>query len=173
MKIVDTLSKKEIIELLGKCWMTHEAMWFYQCFKKFGIEKVNEINQAAMHSLVPIEMERLKKAYGFDKERFETFDELKQFLLATAELLVPDFMNVTFSFPRENVIHWEFNEKQCFGYNGVMMIGAIDKYQCGPLWRIKCWFDYLNIPSEFDPPLGKCMMPEKGKCSGDIQLGFE
>jgi hypothetical protein len=170
MELVEKLSKKEIIELLGKCWMTHEAMWFYHCVSNFGIKKVNEINRAAMGSLVPIEMERFKKAYGFEKERFETFDELQRFLEATAEFLVPDFMNVSFSFPEKNKLHWEFNEKKCFAYNGVMMLGEIEDYVCGPLYRIKCWLDYLDIKHEFTPQFGKCLMHTTGACKGDITL---
>lgn len=33
------LQKNELKELLNKGWMTHDAMWFYNCLQEFGIER--------------------------------------------------------------------------------------------------------------------------------------
>ena len=33
------LEKNELKELLNKNWMTHDAMWFYNCLQECGIEK--------------------------------------------------------------------------------------------------------------------------------------
>jgi len=40
---VNLLEKDELKELLIKCWMSHDGMWFYHCLQKFGIEQANEI----------------------------------------------------------------------------------------------------------------------------------
>ncbi len=77
MKLIEKLTKKEIAELLGKCWMTHDGMWFYQCFNELGIESANKLNKAAIRSLAPIEIERFREALGLRKEQLETFAELK------------------------------------------------------------------------------------------------
>jgi len=38
----------ELTDLLNRCWMTHDGMWFYHCFQEFGIEKANYLNKAAI-----------------------------------------------------------------------------------------------------------------------------
>ena len=45
------LETKELKELLIKCWMTHDAMWFYHCLQECGIEKTNRINRAAVKAV--------------------------------------------------------------------------------------------------------------------------
>ena len=39
---------KDLKELLVKCWMTHDAMWFLHTLNDGGIEKANKINKAAI-----------------------------------------------------------------------------------------------------------------------------
>ena len=62
--MAEQLTKKELIEILGKCWMTHDGMWFYNTFMEYGMESANRINKAAIKSLAPIEIHRLKKTDG-------------------------------------------------------------------------------------------------------------
>ena len=71
------LETKELKELLIKCWMTHDAMWFYHCFQECGIEKTNRINRAAVKAVAAVESRRLKKAIGADQ--FEAFSEFWEF----------------------------------------------------------------------------------------------
>jgi hypothetical protein len=172
MKLVDKLSKKEITDLLGRCWMTHDGMWFYNCLIELGIENANKLNKAAIQSLAPIEVKRFKQALEIEKDKTETFEEFKYFFSGAAELLIPDFMNSHWSFPEENVMHWEFSEKKCFAYNGISMIGAIDEYECGVIFRIKCWLDSLNIKYGVTPAIDTCVVPREGNCSGDFRLFF-
>ena len=86
------LQKEEIIDLLNRCWMTHDGMWFYHCLKNFGIEKANELNKAAIKSLAPVEIDRITKALGLEK-RIENFQEFKDFFAAASPLFIPAFMN--------------------------------------------------------------------------------
>ena len=64
MKVIEQLANKEIAELLGKCWMTHDGMWFYHCFNELGIERANKLNKSAIRSLAPIEIARFREALG-------------------------------------------------------------------------------------------------------------
>jgi hypothetical protein len=52
---------------MGKDWLTHEGMWFYHTCREFGIEKSNEVNKAAIKSLVPIEMDKMKRLLGITR----------------------------------------------------------------------------------------------------------
>ena len=75
MRTTAQLNLKEITDLLHKGWMSTDGMWFYHCLKEFGIEKANRLNKAAIQSLAPLEMKRLKKLLGI--EQIETFEEFK------------------------------------------------------------------------------------------------
>jgi hypothetical protein len=45
---IASLETGQLKELLNKGWMTHDAMWFYNCLQEVGIEKTNKINRAAV-----------------------------------------------------------------------------------------------------------------------------
>ena len=47
MSALDRIDKKEIRDLLGKGWLTHDGMWFYHAYKELGIEKANPVTQKA------------------------------------------------------------------------------------------------------------------------------
>ena len=59
--------------------MTHDSMWFSHCTREFGIDKANKLNKAAIKSLAPIEVKRIKTALGIKKQPIETFEELSTF----------------------------------------------------------------------------------------------
>jgi hypothetical protein len=164
----EQLNLKEIMELLHKGWMTHDAMWFYHCLNEFGIAKANQLNKAAIKSLAPLEMQRIKKALGMEK--IETFEEFKLLLSGACGLLVADFMNATMSFQVKNILHWEFKPQKCFAYKGMQNLGVIDEYECGVIYRIECWIDSLEIKYSVNPQIRKCLMRVQGNCSGDFCL---
>ena len=169
MRSVQHISQKEIIDLLGKCWMTHDGMWFFHCLQEFGITATNKINKSAIQSLASIEIKRIMHILEIEKN-IENFDEFKLFFMQASKLMVPDFMNVSFSFPEQNRMTWTFRQGKCFAYEGIKRLGAIDTYECGVLFRIKCWLEALEIDSRFDPEIDKCNMHFTGKCSGKICL---
>ena len=171
MKSSDTITKKETIDFLNKCWMTHDGMWFFHCLQEFGIEATNKINKSAIKSLSSVELKRIKDILGFEKD-IESFEKFRLFFIEAAKLMIPDFMNIRFSFPEENKMTWGFNQGKCFAYEGVNRVGAIDKYECGVLYRIKCWLEELGIEHKFSPEIDRCHMHQKGDCSGYIQLFF-
>lgn len=169
MKPVKNISQKETIELLNKCWMTHDGMWFFHCLQKLGIEETNRINKSAIKSLSSIEIERIKNMLGFNTA-IENNDDFIHFFKKASSFIIPDFMNVTFGYSEHNKITWEFAKEKCFAYVGVKRLGVIDKYECGVLYRIKCWLEALGINYKFAPESDLCLMHHKGYCSGEIQL---
>lgn len=166
------LKKEEIVDLLQRCWMSHDGMWFFHCLKEFGIEKANRLNKAAIKSLAPMEISRIKDALGFRKEKIEDFQELKDFLAPVSELFMPSFMNVSISFPEENVLHWEFVPNNCFAFKGIKRIGVIDQYECGVIYRLSCWFDNLGLNWHITPEIKDCLMLKDGMCSGRFNFVF-
>jgi hypothetical protein len=164
-----SLGKNELQELLNKCWMTHDAMWFYHCLEEFGIEKTNRINKAAIRSLAAIEIKRYQKALGID--RFENFYEFKVFFKKVMEIVSGKFMKYRFNLAEENRIHAEW--ESCFAYEGMKRLGVADRYECGIMFRIEIWFDTLGIPYEVEPHVTGCMMHIDGQCYRDYRFFFE
>ena len=169
MRKAEKISKKETVDLLNKCWMTHDGMWFFHCLQEFGIEAANRLNKSAIKSLSTIEIGRVKKALETDNQ-IKNFSEFRSFFCEAAKLMIPAFMNVTFDYPEENQMAWNFSSGKCFAYAGIERIGVIDKYECGVLYRIKCWLDALGIKHKFDPENTRCNMHHGGNCSGYINL---
>jgi hypothetical protein len=169
LRLVKNISQKDTVDLLNKCWMTHDDMWFFHCLQEFAIEATNKINKSAIKSLSSIEIQRIKNTLGVDKT-IDHYDDFRMFFVEASKLMIPDFMNVTFSYPEENKMAWEFDEGKCFAYTGIKRIGVIDKYECGVLYRIKCWLEELGIKHRFNPEIDQCLMHHSGNCSGEIQL---
>ena len=163
-----SLKKKELKELLIKNWMTHDRMWFYHCFKEWGIAKTNIINKAAVRSMAMIEIKRIKKA--LEIEQIETFERFKGFMDDVCNIVKADFMKFEYNFPSDNACHIEM--QKCFAYDGIKKIGAIDKYQCGIFERFKGWFEGLGIEYTVNIQIGSCMMDSDGKCFRDFDLKF-
>jgi hypothetical protein len=170
--VLNKIGKREIRDLLGKGWLTHDGMWFYHTYQEFGIEKANKLNKAAIRSLAPIEIKRVKKALGIGGEKIGTFEELKDFMLEALEMTLPNsvFERFRFRASSKDLLHWEWESGECFAYKGMKQIGIIDGYRCGVIYRIECWLEALEIKYSIDPKIDKCMMHEKGACLGDIRV---
>jgi hypothetical protein len=166
---MNAVDRKEQKELLNKCWMTHDAMWFAHCLSEIGIEKTNKINRAAVRSMALIEAKRVTKALGIRK--IDTFEDFKKFYEGAMELVMPDFMDFKCTFPEHNLVHLEWGN--CFAYNGVKQIGVIDQYQCGIFTRIDGWLDSLAIEYSVTPHVEGCMMYTDGKCFRDYKLALQ
>lgn len=172
MGVLDGIEKTEIRNLLGKGWLTHDGMWFYNTCHALGIEKANELNKAAIKSQAPIEIDRMKRLLKIDREKLETFDGVMKFMLAALELTLPDsvFKKLHFSAPSSNLIRWKWERLQCFAYKGMKQIGVIDGYRCGVMYRIECWLEALGARYAMQPVIEGCLMHETGACEGDIQV---
>ena len=172
MGVLDGIKKTEIRDLLGKGWLTHDGMWFYHTCNEFGIEKANTLNKAAIKSLAPIEVDRMRRLLGIVREGFETIDELMKFMQPALELTLPDsvFKKFRFTAPAGNLICWKWESLQCFAYKGMKQIGIIDGYRCGVMYRIECWLEALGVGYSVQPVIEGCLMHEKGACEGEIQV---
>ncbi|MDD5712124.1 MAG: DUF6125 family protein [Smithellaceae bacterium] len=164
-----SLDEKELKELLIKCWMTHDAMWFYNCVKECGIEQTNRINRAAVKGVAAVEIKRLRKALGVEK--IETFAEFWQFFQTAMSTFTGEFMKYSFATPEKNRIRGAWH--QCFAYDGIKALGAIDDYECGIMDRIEGWFEALGIKYDVEPKVVKCMMHTLGRCYRDYTFFFE
>lgn len=172
MKRVDDVDREELKNFLGKGWLTHDGAWFYHACLDCGMEKANVLNRKAIETLAAIEMVRAKKVLGASEEDLATFEVLLDFLLASLRLILPASVlsRASFTSPAANVLRWEWEDGQCFAYKGMKRIGVIDDYVCGVIYRIECWFKNLGIPCEVEPKIEKCIMHERGNCSGRFVL---
>ncbi len=170
MKTLQQISPEKIRDYLAKGWLTHDGMWLYNAITSLGIEKANVLNRAAIRSMAPLEMQRTMKILGITRESIVSFEDLTGFLIKALELLLPASILDQFhtSIAAPDVMRWEWEQEGCFAYKGVKMIGCIDRYACGVIFRIKCWLDALGVEHRIDPSPDSCMMHEKGYCRGDI-----
>ncbi|VFQ45446.1 DUF6125 family protein [Desulfoluna butyratoxydans] len=169
MRSLDEMSTKETVALLNKCWMTHDGMWFFHCLNTFGIEATNKLNKEAIRSLSSVEINRLKQVLGINGP-LDRCDDFLTFFKEASTVMIPDFMQVRFGYPGGNILTWAFPQGECFAYKGVKRLGVIDRYECGVLYRIKCWLDELGIAHRFNPECGLCLMHHHGSCAGEIRL---
>ncbi len=163
-----TLEARELKELINKCWMTHDGMWFFHCVQECGIETANKLNKAAIASLSPIEAKRIQKAFGLGE--FRSLDDVLRLLEAMKQVVFADFMKFTYRVAPGNILHFEM--ESCFAYEGMKRIGVADTYECGIFHRVHCWFDALGIPCRVTPEVTKCMMITDGVCYRDFAFDF-
>jgi hypothetical protein len=169
MKETIPLQKNELKELLNKGWMTHDAMWFYNCLQECGIEKTNKINKAAIRDMSAIEIKRIQKAVGAGQ--LNAFAEFKSFFDIAMEIATGKFMKYKYSISTHNMMHAEW--ESCFAYEGMKALGVSDKYECGIMLRINTWLDTLGIKYEVEPEVTGCMMHTDGKCFRDYRFFFD
>ncbi len=171
-RTMQEMTREDIADLLNRCWMTHDGMWFFHCYKALGIEKANGLNKAAIRSLAPMEIERMKRALGVEKPNIENDRELQDFFSAVSRLFIPDFMAIKITFPKMNTLRWDFEPGNCFAFKGMKRIGAIDGYECGVIYRLRCWLDCLGLKYQLSPQVERCLMLENGNCSGEFEFDF-
>ena len=175
MSILDRIDKYEIRDFLGRGWLTHDGIWFYNTYKELGIEMANKLNLAAISMLAPIELQSAKKLFGMEKKNIGTFNELARFLHNCLELILPASISnrISFTAASDNIIKWEWVQGECFAYKGMKRIGLIEEYKCGVMFRIECWLQALNIKYEITPKIDKCVMHATGVCSGEIKVSMD
>lgn len=161
-------SQAERESLLRRCWMTHDAMWFFHCAQACGMDTTNKINKAAVRSMAQIEIQRIKQALGIDK--VDTFAQLVALLEATFDLMKADFMAFTWRISAENTLRWDM--QRCFAYEGVRKLGVADQYQCGIFERMEGWAEGLGLEHTVTPQVQGCMMHTDGKCFRELRFRF-
>ena len=172
MNVLDSIDKKDLRDLLGKGWLTHDGMWFYHTYQALGIEQANTLNKAAIRSIAPIEIYRVREILGLGEEKIQSFETLKDFMEKAFQLILPlsVFGKFHFETSQDNIFHWEWEKGQCFAFRGMTQIGTIDEYRCGVMYRIECWLEALEIKHGIDPKIDRCIMHTTGACSGQIKV---
>ncbi|TXT59820.1 MAG: hypothetical protein BAJALOKI1v1_1360005 [Promethearchaeota archaeon] len=169
--LIDELTQQELRDLLVKNWMAHDGSWFLNCYLRLGIDEANKLNKAAIKTLAPMEVKRVKNLSQFrDKKKLENYEEVKEFMKDAFSVLKGDFMDFTISFPEENCIHWEMN--RCFAYEGMKRLGVQEQYECGVIYRVSRWLKELGIKHKIKPRIKKCLLNTQGKCEGDFLIRF-
>jgi len=171
---MDRVQKSELKDVLGKGWLTHDGMWFYHTLQAFGVDHANTLNKAAIRSMAPIEINRIKRILGVGEEGFDSFEGLSDFMLNALELILPAsvFQRFGFRATSRNTLHWEWDGGECFAFKGMTRIGTIETYRCGVIYRIECWLEALGIEFSIDPRIDTCIMHTTGACSGDIRVSL-
>ena len=90
------------------------------------------------------------------------------------EIILPQsvFSKFHYSIAAQNLLHWEWDDGQCFAYKGMKRMGILDNYQCGVIYRIECWFEAWGVKYKSTPVIDSCIMHQTGHCSGDFQFYF-
>ena len=172
MRRLEEVPPQEVKDFLGKGWLTHDGMWFYHTCLDCGIQAANRLNRKAIRTLSAIEMARAKRVLGVAEGDLDNFAGLRDFMHDSLELILPAsiFSRADFTSRDPNVIHWEWEDGECFAYKGMQQLGVLDEYLCGVIFRIQCWLENLGIPYEVEPEIEKCIMHETGSCAGDFTI---
>ncbi len=163
-----TLEQHETVQLLTRCWMTHDAMWFRQVLEECGPEVANRLNLAAIRGLAPVELKRLLKAWGSDS--IDSHEDLQAFLEFAMKLFTGDFFDFTWDWQPGGGMTVAI--ERCFAHDGMAALGAIESYQCGIFERILAWLDGLGLEVTVDPAIEGCMMHREGHCRHRVQVGY-
>ena len=174
MVSMNPVAADKIRELLAKGWLTHDAMWFYSAYKKFGIDQTNELNLAAIRAQAPLEVSRLHKALDLRDKSIRTSEDLNAFMQAAFEITLPQSVSRNFQFNMisPGMFQWEWEPGNCFAYKGMQKLGILDTYRCGVMYRIECWLETLGMSYSMEPEIDTCIMLKNGTCSGKITLSL-
>lgn len=156
-------------QLLIRCWMTHDAMWFLHATSELGIETANKLNRAAVRSMAQVEAKRVLKLVGM--RGVTSFDEVRRFFETAASLVIGDFMDFTWEWlPEQESVR--FVMQNCFAFDGVTKLGVADRYECGIYDRVYGWLDALGVGFEVEPDVAYCTMHHEGTCTRLVRLAL-
>ena len=164
---LDSIDKDQLKQLLLRCWMTHDAMWFLQSVNEVGIETANRLNRAAVRQMAAVEAKRIMRLLGMDGAA--TFKDVQRFVESAGELVIGDFMDFTWDWSAdEGRVRFEF--QRCFAHEGVSALGVADEYECGIFERVYGWLDALGVTYEVNPDVTYCTMHHDGTCVRDVRI---
>ncbi len=168
MRSFEDIGKEEIRDLLAKGWLTHDGAWFLSACNEYGVKEANRMNKAAIKTMVPFEVQRLKQIMACDSSQLTNAAEIAQFMEEGMRLILPESVlsKYHFNIESQNILQWEWEKDECFAYKGMSRAGVIDGYECGVMYRIECWFESLRLKFKSDIKLDSCQMHTKGYCRG-------
>ncbi len=157
-------------QLLTRGWMTHDAMWYRSALEQHGSETANQLNKSAIRQMAPLEVRRIRKALGISA--VSTLSQLRAFLEGAFELLIGDFMHVVWQWKGDEPEQLRLSIPKCFAREGIIRLGAIDRYECGIFERICAWLDALQISYEMRPKVSGCLL-ERGHSACSVSFSFQ
>lgn len=162
------VDKEELRELLGKGWLTHDGAWFLSVSAECGVDAANRLNKAAIKAMVPFEVQRLCKVMSVDGSKLTDAVRIVEFMQEGLRLILPQSVLTRFHLDAQgkNIVSWEWEKGECFAYKGMSRAGVIDRYDCGVMYRIECWFENLGLKFQRDVKLDGCRMHSEGSCKG-------
>ncbi len=149
--------------------MTHDAMWFAHAVQELGIKKANQLNRSAVHDMAAVEAKRVSKLLGLSG--VSTPEDLRRFVDAAIELVIPDFMDFTVEWSSD-ATSMRFAITKCFAFDGVSMLGVVAEYECGIYDRIYGWLDAFGIDYQVTPSGPQCLMQHSSRCERQIDMSF-
>lgn len=169
---LDRMTRPDVRDLVAKGWLTHDAMWFDQAARSFGIERANQLNRAAIGAMAPFEMRRLVRALGVDRCHLGNAGAVAGLVADGIELLTPASVagRIHISAGDGDTLEWAWEEGECFAYKGMAGFGWIDGYRCGVIYRVECWLDALGVRPLGEPSVEGCLMHATGRCAGSLDL---
>jgi hypothetical protein len=161
-------SEQELRELIHKGWMTHDGLWFAQVLMTHGIESANRLNKGAIRMMAPLEIGRVRKAYGC--EEIQTFDDLTAFLSQALGVLKAEFMEFHWEPAGTDTILWRMD--RCFALEGMTRLGVADRYECGIYERVDGWLAALGMKWTATPEVHGCLKLKTGECRREYRFDF-
>lgn len=164
-----TLDKGKLRDILITNWMTHDALWYGEVARKFGMIEASPLNLRVCRKLGQIEFRRLMQLLGVSPPK--DFAEYQRLFDRGKEVFFPSFMTVQIDYPGND--SQIFHVSDCFAHRGMEKAGLIDAYECGIFERIEGWFDAMGLKYTRTPDLSRCLKFKGQECEITIQFHFE
>ncbi len=164
-----TLTRDELWSILVKNWMTHDALWFGDVAKRFGMSEASPMNLRVCRKLGTIEYKRFMKMVGVSPPR--NMDELQEHFEAAQRIFVPEFIDFRVSYPGNDTIVTDVDH--CFAHAGMEQTGVLPDYECGIFERTEGWFDAMGVKYTRTPDLSRCLKFQGKECRVTVKFEFE
>lgn len=156
-----SLTEQEQLELLRRCWYSHDARWFMAVAQEFGLQAANTLNKRACRALGEVEMRRLVAALGIAGPT--TVQELTQVIEVAFRIFVPPPLT-ELEIRVVDDHSYEVWMKRCYIHENVTKAGIAPLYDCAAGDRIQGWHDALGMPLAEEPPALRCPKIEGREC---------
>lgn len=153
--------------LLVKCWLSHDARWFNEVARTFGMEAANRANQNAVREAAKVEAQRVGRALGVAPPRDAAGCVRAQEQLIG--LLGPDLLDYETNV--EDATTYRVHVKRCFAHENVTRAGIAAQYDCGIFPRVEGWLAGMGLQPQVDPPLRGCLRAQGKECLHTVRVG--
>lgn len=162
------LDRSALRDILLKNWMTHDALWYVEAAKAFGMAAASPMNLKVCRTLGRIECRRLMKSAGAAPPG--NIDEYRELFEFGKQVFVPDFMKFQIEYPANDT--QVFHVFDCFAHKGMQKAGLIADYECGIFERIEGWLDAMGLSYNRTPDLSRCLKFKGQECRVTFKFHF-